>query len=213
MRLVRVSTQDNDSRFDGLLNADLSVGEGASIALKTLVLEQQDSRIQITPANNEIQYDHGATTYTATLANDQYTSQDSNDLLVDISNQLNGTAVYVLPGAGQDNKIIGMEYRGALDTTHSVQIQARKGFVGENPSAWEAETTITVTDTGPPASIWYAAPAAVPDGEGRCMSLWERMPNGNAMFEALIYEAKYNSGTSRTTAERNGVWLCSTARA
>jgi hypothetical protein len=123
MRLVRVSTQDNDSRFDGLLNADLSVGEGASIALKTLVLEQQDSRIQITPANNEIQYDHGATTYTATLANDQYTSQDSHDLLVDISNQLNGTAVYVLPGAGQDNKIIGMEYRGALDTTHSVQIQ------------------------------------------------------------------------------------------
>jgi len=210
MRLVRVSTQDKDSRFDGLLNADLSVNEGASVALKTLVLEQQDSRIQITPANNQIQYDHGATSYTATLTNGDYSSNDSNDLLVDISNQLNGTANYVLPGVGQDNKIIGMEYRGALDTAHKVQIQARKGFVGEMPNAWESENTITVTNPGPPASIWYGAPAAVADGEGRCMSLWQRMPNGNAMFEALIYEAKYNLTTTRTTAQRNGIWLCAT---
>jgi hypothetical protein len=190
MRLVRVTTQNPQSRFDGTLSADLDIAPGSKIALKSLSLEQKDNVISVDVNTDTVSYTQGATTYTAQLDHDDYTVNTYPTLLLDMETKLNATAAYI-PGTG-NTRIQGMEYRVGVDDDHKFQLQARKGDVGEQPNNWDLEEDI-VYDTNPlNETNQYAVDAVVPDGNCQTMKVNARMPNGNG----------YLRGHQRTDTDR-----------
>lgn len=206
MRLVRVTTQNPQSRFDGTLSADLDIAPGSKIALKSLSLEQKDNVISVDVNTDTVSYTQGATTYTAQLDHDDYTVNTYPTLLLDMETKLNATAAYI-PGTG-DTRIQGMEYRVGVDDDHKFQLQARKGDVGEQPNNWDLEEDI-VYDTNPlNETNQYAVDAVVPDGNCQTMKVNARMPNGNGYCSAMAARLEYDA--TKTEQSQSGFWVCAT---
>ena len=207
MRLVRVTTEDQQSVFDAQFNADnMNVKEGAKMALQSLTLEQRDSLININPSNNEVSYFVDGVEYRATLDNDTYSTEDSNDLLINMTEELNDTAQYYVPGTGQQETLQGLEYKVSIDTEHRVQIHARKGEIGEiDSNEWAASPDISIGDNGT-SDTWGVDNASVL-GANQCRVafLHDRMPSGNGFEDVLINKAVWNAAKTGAT---NAVWLC-----
>jgi hypothetical protein len=214
MRILRVTTNKPDGRFEGLLSADLVVQPNARLALANAAFEIAESEIVIGPKNNELEYTQGSETYKARIDSRTYSTNQGNDLLTNIEKALNSTAEFY-PGVGNE-QMIGMEYRVALNNSGKVSFEARKGEVGElvSPSTaktyWEAAAGINVPDVASPGQIVWGVNTGVPDGQCRPAQIAYSIPTGNAYMECTIHTADDGGPQLPANPERSGVWLCYT---
>jgi hypothetical protein len=213
MRLIRITDADGDGRFDGTINADVTIEKGSKISLESLALEIDDAKILVPPGSGAITYAQGGFTYSANVARTEpYTTGAGNELLDAITNGLNTAAIYYPENpVAQQAQTIGMEFRVAVNNTGKVATQAYKGNVGEiSPSNWDATAGIAITTPAPPAQIYLGVDEPVVDGTCRASQIKLPSPSGNAYMEATIYKAV--SGGDATNTERNGTWLCYTTQ-
>ena len=210
MRLIRATTSDSSGRFDGVLNTDLTLKPMSKIALEQLALEIAEAEIQIDDNNEGLTFSQGGTDYDANILNDVYSTNDGDRLLNNITQALNDTADFIPDGIKTNTQIQGGEYRAGVNTSGKVQIEFRKGTMGELPFVeWEASDDVVHNAPAPPAQLsWDAGNAAIADGKCAVMMATSgRIPNGNAYMECTIYDCAANAVTPRSEPKRSGVWL------
>jgi hypothetical protein len=211
MKLIRVTTTDENGRFDGILNADISINPQSKIAMQQLALEIDVAEIQLDGNTNQITFNQGDEAYVGEVQQGVYSTNEGDELLRQVENAMNETCLFRPDGVGNPN-IQGAEYRASVNNSGKVQFEFRKGTMGEfSISEWETSTDITVTQPDPPAQIFWGVDALLQDDDPRPMSASSgRIPNGNAYMECTIYDAAENAANPKTDPTRSGVWLCYT---
>lgn len=212
MRLIRITDADADGRFDGTINADIVIEKGSRIALESLALALDDSKIQIPPGMGDIAYNQGSHAYNVDVARDEpYSTGAGNELLTAITNGLNLDSNYYPENPDpQKAETIGIEFRAAVNSTGKVAFQAHKGMVGElDQSNWETGADVNINEPAAPAQITWGVDVDLTFDECRATQVQLPIPRGNAYLEATIFNG-VSGGTGPTTPDRNGVWLCYT---
>ena len=114
--IIRITTEDDDSRFDGQLNADLVLKPGAQIALKSLYIEKENDLINIRTDQNKITYSYNNNKVVATLANNVYDNNTFQVLLDDIQSKLNNNINYDPTTYTSTSALqLGMDFQAALN--------------------------------------------------------------------------------------------------
>jgi len=129
--LVRLSTQDEKSVFDGDLYEDLVIPAKASVALQNLTILQAEENLIVDNTNDEIEFEiYQGKPLTATLTTATYTKTNLNDLLDDINAKMNGVIANTdgLPVTNTNyeplfRKYNGSEYNMNISKTGKVQLQ------------------------------------------------------------------------------------------
>lgn len=118
--LVRLTTRDENARFDNQLNAEFLLEKNSSVALQNVVFEVEKDDFAITSLNNQITYalQGNQEPVNVFLNQEIYTSENTNELLQDVENQLNGSLAIQNGG-----KSIGGQFKVDTDTGNFVQIQ------------------------------------------------------------------------------------------
>lgn len=116
-KLIRLTTTDENARFESRFNSDIIIKPGSRIALQNLSMEVSRSEIVIDSANDLIRYSlKGGTEYTTTLTHDEYSAANATDLLNDIAVALN-SGISTFSG-----KEIGAKYFCNEDSTGKIAI-------------------------------------------------------------------------------------------
>ena len=212
--LIRITTNDPESRFDGTINADLNIAPGSEIALKSLYVEKELDMISIRPGQNTITYTFATNSQTddvvADLKTAEYDTNNFNDLLDDIQGKLNEGIQYDIDVA--DPLMLGMEFQAKLNTELKVQIEMGKANIGPQIDLWEEGSpndlvNEELTGGGPDgvtSDVWYVDQVITNDLP-RVMKLDERIPNGVGYLDAMLWKVDHD-GTAQP--DENSFYLC-----
>lgn len=214
--LVRIFTDNNESRFDGTINADLNIAPGSEIALKSLYVEKENDVINIRTGQDTISYtfqdnaDLGITyTITARLQNEEYDTNNFQSLLFDIQGSLNnGLSFYGAPT--QNLYLLGMEFQANLNDDLKVQIEMGKANIGAQSELWKKSTDIInieetgAGDDGVTSDVWYVNDV-ITDNLPRVMKIDERIPNGVGYLDAMLWQVDHDA---TLPANANSFYLC-----
>ena len=110
MRLLRLTTENENAIFDATFNEDFVVPKDAKIALQNVSVEAKTDTITIDSQNSTIRYQvssYGETT--VTLTNGVYTGSNATDLFDDIQDRLNANTGFV--ELLNNRRELGMEWR------------------------------------------------------------------------------------------------------
>jgi hypothetical protein len=91
--LLRLTTEDNNARFDTQINGDLILKPNSSIALQNICFEVSKSNLVINSTNNKITYSLSANSYTTDIILDNaiYTINNISSFFNDIQTKLNNS--------------------------------------------------------------------------------------------------------------------------
>jgi len=123
MRLLRLSTEDQNGRFDNVYDTDIHVKKGSKIALQNASFSELINTLKVDGTNDEITFQiKNGSTVTANLEHaDEYNNSNKQDLFDDITKKLNQGLSYA---AG---KAIGLSFLGELnDKNDRVNIGYKK---------------------------------------------------------------------------------------
>ena len=140
MRLLRLTTENENAIFDATFNEDFVVPKDAKIALQNVSVEAKTDTITIDSQNSTIRYQvssYGETT--VTLTNGTYTGTNATDLFKDIQNRLNENTGFTDLLANR--RELGMEWRCRLNNQQKVVIEYDLGEVGEFNEQWLYDDT------------------------------------------------------------------------
>jgi len=140
MRLLRLTTENENAIFDATFNEDFVVPKDAKIALQNVSVEAKTDTITIDSQNSTIRYQvssYGETT--VTLTNGVYTGSNATDLFDDIQDRLNANTGFV--ELLNNRRELGMEWRCQLNNQQKVVIEYELGEVGEFEEQWLYDDT------------------------------------------------------------------------
>jgi len=198
--IIRITTEDDDSRFDGQLNADLVLKPGAQIALKSLYIEKENDLINIRTDQNKITYSYNNNKVVATLANNVYDNNTFQVLLDDIQSKLNNNINYDPTTYTSTSALqLGMDFQAALNDDLKVQIEMGKANIGPQVNLFQAganDDIVTAEESGAgpdgvTSDVWYVDPV-ITDSLGRVMKIDERIPNGIGYLEAMLWKVAHD---------------------
>jgi hypothetical protein len=125
MKLLRLSTTDNNCIFNTSFNEDIILKPNSKIALQNISFETVNTSVIINSLNNVINFQlTAATPKTITLNEETYTSVNFQDLFDDITNKMNKSLELT-------GKQIGTQYLAGVNTDGRVSIAYKRG-----PYAW-----------------------------------------------------------------------------
>lgn len=133
MKLLRLTTDNENANFNNILNEDLRINKNSSVALNNVSLEINRSEIEINLDNDEVTCNFISTKpdMTALLENATYTIDNYEILLEDIQNTLNKS----MPLRGDT---IGRQWKAYLQD----QIVGKKVYIEQRLAPYiEPETT------------------------------------------------------------------------
>lgn len=123
MRLLRLSTEDQNGRFDNVFDTDIHVKKGSKIALQNASFSELINTLKVDGTNDEItfQIKNGETVSVNLEHADEYNNSNKQDLFDDITKKLNEGVAY---SAG---KAIGLTFLAELnDKNDRVNIGYKK---------------------------------------------------------------------------------------
>ena len=91
MKLIRLTTTNQNLEFNSFFNEDINIEPNSKIALSNLCYEKLEEDIIINDDNNKIQYNNGGNTYDIFLENGIYDSVNLHLFLEDFSKKLNSS--------------------------------------------------------------------------------------------------------------------------
>jgi hypothetical protein len=219
--LIRITTVDPESRFDGTINADLNIAPGSEIALKSLYVEKESDMISIRNGQNTITYTFRETLGGAdkvvqgTLRTAEYDTNNFQELLDNIQGVLNTNILYEDPSAAlRDPYLLGMEFQAKVNEELKIQIEMGKANIGPQIDLWEEgaqpdvvndEETGAAPD-GVTSDVWYVDDV-ITNGKPRVMKIDERIPNGVGYMDAMLWSVAHDA---TLPANRNSFALCFT---
>lgn len=104
--LIRITTNDPQCLFDAEIHEDIYLTPNSQIALQNLTLIDEVQSLVVDNTNNKIQFGFiQATSFTATLRHNIYSKGNYQDLLDDITIQMNKVLSYT-----GSSKVIGLEW-------------------------------------------------------------------------------------------------------
>lgn len=122
MKFIRLTTDNPNAIFNADFNDGIEIPANAKIALQSASGNVRGGVLEITDANNNIDYQiEDSFSRQVHLSPQLYTNANSDKFLQDISDTLNDDAIY---SVGY-NKIIGLEWNTAIDTAGLVNIAYR----------------------------------------------------------------------------------------
>ena len=135
MRLLRLTTENENAIFDATFNEDLIIPKDAKIALQNVSVEAKTDTITIDSQNNTLRYQvssYGETL--VNLTNGTYTGSNATDLFTDITNRLNANTGFT--SLLNNRRELGMEWRCKLNNQQKVAIEYDLGIFGEFSEQW-----------------------------------------------------------------------------
>jgi|DEB0MinimDraft_10_1074344.scaffolds.fasta_scaffold19798_1 hypothetical protein len=225
MRLFRTTTSDSKARFDGILDDDIVLKPGSSIALQSLAIEQNESSIDLRgDAAREFTWTiaGGSTTTSGDqLPGKVYNLADQKQLLEGIRNELNTSILYnptidaaaftSATTAGPQQMVLGAEWDCYVEQDGTLRIQWIKGDIGPheadfltNQIGTDITSTIVASSEGNDISVW-GIKNAVPATNSRLMWLKDYVCPGSGFIECVCNKADVGSGI--VDVERNGFYL------
>lgn len=135
MRLLRLTTENQNAIFDATFNEDFVIPKDAKIALQNVSVEAKTDTITIDSQNQTLTYQissYGETQ--VTLTNNVYTGVNASDLFKDIQNKLNLNTGFV--ELLNNRRELGLEWRCQLNNQQKVVIEYDLGEVGEFNQQW-----------------------------------------------------------------------------
>ena len=139
MRLLRLTTENENAIFDATFNEDFIIPKDAKIALQNVSVEAKTDSIVIDSQNNTMTYqvsDYGQTQIR--LNYDTYSGVNATDLFNDIQNKLNANTGFDQLLANR--RELGMEWKAGLNDKKKMVIEYDLGEVGEFPDYWEYDS-------------------------------------------------------------------------
>lgn len=211
--LIRITTEDNDSRFDGTINADLVLNPGSEIALKSLYIEKENDLISIRQGQNTVTYNFNDNAVVANLATAEYDNNNFQSLLDDIESKLNNSIGYDATVYNTAAALkLGMDFQVAINEDLKVQIEQGKANIGPQADLFQAGASDDITTAeetgaapnGVTSDVWYVDDP-ITDGKGRVMKLDDHLPNGIGYLEAMLWKVAHNAVPD---ADANSFYLC-----
>lgn len=130
MRILRLSTEDNEGIFDNNFQSDIIVKPYSKIALANIAFEIQEEEVIIESGNDTIQYlvtgTEPASLKTITLDHGTYNKSNINTLLNEIKKKMNNSLT-------TNGKEIGMEWNVELNKSNKVEFEFRIGKLQDYP--------------------------------------------------------------------------------
>jgi hypothetical protein len=155
VKLVRLTTTDQQAIFDNNFNTEILINEKSQIALKSLTLERVRDVVTINESNKEIDFTIDGTAQKAILTEEIYDPLLINDpekrLLEDMTNKFNQYAEY-------DENMVGFEAKCEINEG-KVNIEFQQGLLNENAADWRAKPTTpsTIERTTQGSDYFYGA--------------------------------------------------------
>lgn len=144
MKLIRLTTEEENGTFDNIFNDDLTLKKDSKVALLSLSMETQAHELDITNANQKVDYQilNSEGTRSVLLTTDFYDQSNFRDLFQDIENKLNGAAG-VDTGAGDPvySKYYGLEWKCSENSKNEVFVKYEKGGYAEFTDNWVYDQT------------------------------------------------------------------------
>jgi len=161
MRLLRLTTENENAIFDATFNEDFVIPKGAKIALQNVSIEAKTDTLNIDSQNDTLSYqvsNYGPTS--VQLNPGVYDGSNATDLFNDIQDKLNANTGFT-PGQA-NRRELGMEWRCQLDNKQKVVIEYDLGEVSEFADQWLYDNTKVqrVTTAGGLWSKFAGVPAA-----------------------------------------------------
>lgn len=119
MRLIRLTTDDDNGNFDSQFSTDIEIKKDQKIALQSASFQEIENTLILDNTNNNIQFDYDFdNTKEVTIALTEGTFDGSNfqTLLNDITNKLNDSLPH------EAGKVLGMQMKAQLNGDNKIQI-------------------------------------------------------------------------------------------
>ena len=127
MKLIRLTTTNENAIFDNNFNADINIPVEGKIALQNVSVESPNTQVEITPDNNVITYQTStAQSQSVNLRLGKYTDDNYEVLLNDIQDKLNDNTGFLFDDVANptnDRRDIGMEWRVRKDPKGKINIE------------------------------------------------------------------------------------------
>jgi hypothetical protein len=94
MKLIRLTTTDENANFNSTFNEDIIIEPFSKIALHSLTTQIETSQLVIDAQNNEIVFEIAGVSRTITLNHGTYDKTNIDDLFTDFTNKLNLSLTY-----------------------------------------------------------------------------------------------------------------------
>ena len=118
VKLIRLTSDDNNAIFDTTFKQDIIIKSGSQIALKSLSVAVDSKRIIINGGNDDISYQLSTAggIKNVKLTHDSYDNKTSDFLLNDMDLRMNASLDTSRPAATQTNSDIGVEIKNIIDS-------------------------------------------------------------------------------------------------
>lgn len=165
VKIVRLTTQEQDGSFESRFNSPLNINENAKLALQNLIMAVQKKEIIVDSTNDGMTFQiSGGNIRTTKLTRTSYDSSNAGEkgLLLDIQEALNAGLVYTT------GKELGSQFRVTLGTRITIESQFSVGanykteFIANKPSLNTAGNPVIVTTNLPNNNFTVASTSATP---------------------------------------------------
>lgn len=199
MKLIRLSTTNNDGVFDNEFNANINIKENSKIALTNISLEARQNEIIIDGSNDTIyhQYQSSLGVVPIKLTHGTYTSGNYSELLDEIQQQLNLSVKAV-------SIQIGMQWEVSVsDLTKKVHLELKKSEANNPLNSW-VRKNVTVIANGKNYS--YRSSDDSTTTNNNQMYLNTSFCKGGGIFQSRIKNLIYD-GVAGTDDKKNGFYF------
>jgi hypothetical protein len=202
MKLIRLTTQNENCHFSSTFDQDIIVKPDSKIALQTLSMERVLGELAIDGTNDKITYTVRGDTNThdafLTHTTAPYTSNNIDVLMTDMENSLNGE----LEAEGRE---MGCQFKVDKSTHGKFEIVCQQAIYNDRTAEFTANIpTRSVAGTDMPAlttsaSKWYK-PTAGAAGNNNTFATYlnEPLSKGSAVFRARIDKQEDTAGALGT---------------
>tara|TARA_R100000951_G_scaffold49651_1_gene41977 strand:- start:223 stop:1734 length:1512 start_codon:yes stop_codon:yes gene_type:complete len=194
MKLIRLTTEDNNAIFENNFNADITIPKDGKIALQNVVVESPSTQLVITPDNNLLTYqvgDGGSTSVRLDLGT--YSDDNYPILFNDIQTKLNDNTGFDFTNVSapeNNRRELGLEWRCRKDAKTKVNIEYQLGTLKNTRDAdfraeWVKGDNVRIVSTNNgECSLGAGLPAQ--DGISANCFLRNFMARGCGVFRAQL---------------------------
>lgn len=194
MRLLRLTTRQDTALFESTYNTEIILKPYSKIALQSASIDSIPNDLIVNSTNNQLQYQIiSGYSRTIQLSQRNYTGSQIDDLLTDITNELNNSVEYEF-GVTPTNKPLGLEWKAEkIDNTINIgyKIGKASSYFDGIVNQWEFNNTeYTATNNLISANVTPQDDFTANSGLGFPMS------RGNGFFRSRMYRLEFDVNTT-----------------
>jgi len=199
MKLIRITTTDPQAIFDNTIQGELLLKPRSRIALQSLTLEQDDQFIVIDDTNDTFTWSsQNGQSATITFPHQVVSYQNFQTYLDQFTRLLNDSVDF--DNTTPYNSLLAMEWQVALNQKQKIQIEHKKGVVGEHQDQWTLGDDVDKED-----SNWAVGASVIASMEGYQYNMLARKytSKGVGFVRCQLNKAIFNAGGD----QRQGVLI------